>query len=320
MVAVITKLGDINMTFYRSDILIKELRMQQGLTQVQLCEGICTKGTLSRIERGLYRPDWYTFERLMQRLGEDPYKYYTDIITVEDQRRIEMKDKINNLLKEKKSETDQEVEGLISVLEQEKNFKNGINLQFLLYAKARLAFHRKDFISTYDLATAALRITKPYFSEDNPLTYILSIDEINLINLIAVVHFSNNSVEKAAELLLRIKESMDLNLLNDEKRIKAYLQILYNITKYYGLLKRYEECLPLCDRGVELCTTYRNSFFHPLFIFHKACCLLYLQDIENGADLAGKTYSIFMGLDRYAEALQVVDYLKSEFNITLPFA
>jgi transcriptional regulator with XRE-family HTH domain len=60
---------------FSADTLIKSLRKAKGLTQHELCEGICSQDELSRIERNKHRPTWYVFERIMQKLGEDPNRY-----------------------------------------------------------------------------------------------------------------------------------------------------------------------------------------------------------------------------------------------------
>lgn len=301
------------MALFQVDILIKQLRTNNGLTQEQLCEGICTKDALSRIERGLRRPDWFTFEKLMQRLGEDPNKYYTDIATKKDMQIIDTKINLKNLLRDKK---DDEARTLIAELENTEDFKEGKNLQFLLKVKSALAFRQKDYESMYNYAVEAIKITKPDFEEEKIDTYILFYDEIILINQISTALFFISSVEKATDTLLKLKASMDKCYADDDEKVKTYITILYNITKNLGLLKRYEESLEICDIGIVLCQKYQNAFLHPMLLFNKAYCLLYSGKKEEGINILQKVYALFLGYDRLAELAEIESYVEKEFGIT----
>ena len=306
-------MGGLNMTLFQVDILIKQLRKNNNLSQEQLCEGICTKDTLSRIERGLRRPDWYIFERLMQRLGEDPQKYFTDIATKKDKQILEVKDQLKYVLRSKNND---EAATLISELENKEDFKEGLNLQFLLKAKSSLAFNKKDYRGMYDYAVDAIRITKPYFNEEEIDSYILFYDEIIIINQIATAHSFISSLAKSTDILLKLKVSMDNGYIDDDEKIKTYITILYNITKNLGLLKRYDESLEICDIGINLCIKYQNSFLHPMILFNKAYCLLHLEKKEEGINILEKVYALFIGNDRLTELAEIKNYVEKEFGIS----
>ena len=57
------------MAQYPLGIIIRQRRDMLGLSQQQLCQGICDRSTLSRIERGDQLPSYYTLHALLQRLG-----------------------------------------------------------------------------------------------------------------------------------------------------------------------------------------------------------------------------------------------------------
>lgn len=300
------------MTLFQVDILIKQLRKNNNLSQEQLSEGICTKDTLSRIERGLRRPDWYIFERLMQRLGEDPQKYFTDIATKKDKEILDVRDKLKYLLRDKNID---EAETLIEELNNNKSFQEGSNLQFLLKSKATLAFNKKDYHGMYNYAVDAIKITKPHFNEELIDTYILFYDEIIIINQIATAHFYISSTEKSTDTLLMLKASMDKGYIDYDEKIRTYITILYNITKNLGILKRYDECLEICDIGIELCQKYQNTYLHPMLLYYKACCLLYLEKKEEGISILEKAYALFIGYDRLTELAEIKSYVEKEFGI-----
>lgn len=60
--------------YYGADVitigrLIRELRIQQKVSQQVLCQGLCSKSKLSKIENGTLNPDVILAETLLQRLG-----------------------------------------------------------------------------------------------------------------------------------------------------------------------------------------------------------------------------------------------------------
>ena len=55
--------------------ILRRIRIEQGMTQEALVEGICTAGYLSRVENGSQIPSRQIYQFLMERLGESGYSY-----------------------------------------------------------------------------------------------------------------------------------------------------------------------------------------------------------------------------------------------------
>ena len=55
---------------------IKQRRLDLGLTQEQLCDGICEPMTLSRLENGKQTPSRNRINALLQRLGLPDDRYF----------------------------------------------------------------------------------------------------------------------------------------------------------------------------------------------------------------------------------------------------
>lgn len=69
-----TSFSDGTYDFFSSDLLtigklIRELRTEQHLQQTVLCQGLCSKSKLSKIESETLQPDIFLTEALLQRLG-----------------------------------------------------------------------------------------------------------------------------------------------------------------------------------------------------------------------------------------------------------
>ena len=295
------------------DTLIRTLRDSKGITQKALSEGLCSKDELSRIERGLRRPHWWLFEQLMQRLGEDPQMYYaafTSIITQEDKRVLDLRAELAHLLRDPKRKD--EAEALIIKLEQDKAFKEGVHLQFLLKSKATLAYHRHDYKSLEEYALDAIKLTKPAFNEKDISSYILSSDEFRLIQHITAAR-AITSLEESADILLKLKNA--LNNICGETKIKLYPSLIYNLTKCLGLIKRFDECISYCDQGIVFCREYRDSYYIPLLFINKAYCLFHMEKRSDAIDVTKEAFSIFTAFDRHAEISTVKTAFETEFGV-----
>lgn len=55
--------------------IVREIRVEQGMTQEVLADGICTTSYLSRVEHGSQIPSREIYQSLMERLGESGYSY-----------------------------------------------------------------------------------------------------------------------------------------------------------------------------------------------------------------------------------------------------
>lgn len=63
------------MAVYSMGTILKKCREMKGITQEELCYGICTASGLSKMEHGLREPSYVKFASLMERMGEWPEAY-----------------------------------------------------------------------------------------------------------------------------------------------------------------------------------------------------------------------------------------------------
>ena len=282
------------MPAYSCDVLIKTLRLEKGLTQSRLAEGICAKDTLSRIERGERLPDWYTFSQLMERLGEDPDKYYKTIITKNDKYFLDVQEEINGYLRYQDYEL---LEKRVLEIEQEELFKSGVYLQYLLATKAAYYNHvGKDAQETLDLVTEALRLTRKNFDEDKIDTYILSEREILCINVMAIAYDRLSGLEKTLSIFQKLKMSLDKNYMGDKWKNDFYRILLSNTARVLRYTGRHSECVELCDEGIAQSRQYSDMSLYPKFMANKGFSLLHLGREQEGNELLVQLCCFYTGI------------------------
>jgi len=299
------------------DSLIRRLRKERNLKIAELADGICSEEHLTRIERGKRAPSPWVLRTLMERLGEDSNKYYTDVVTLEDKYVVNEKDKLKNLLRMCTSESNERAERFIVRLESDRAFSTKENKQFLQMSKAALAYNRENYEDLYNFATDALSVTKKNFDVDKIETYFLSCDEIWLVNQIGIASAFVKSMEKSTNIFRMLRKVIEKGCIESDVMIHTYTSLTYNLSKNLGIAGEFEECLEVCNKGIEWCIKHRESFCHPLIIFHKACCMIQLDNRSEGIIMLEKACAFLKGLGRDNELLQIKGYAEQQFQIII---
>ncbi|MCI8528540.1 MAG: transcriptional regulator [Lachnospiraceae bacterium] len=157
--------------------LIQELRLEQHVSQQVLCQGLCSKSKLSKIENGTLQPNIALAEALLQRLGVSE-RIFTFWGNEKEAKLYELKFKLIHhqiMKKETRKNLLCEMEHLLD--------DNDI-----LYRQIYLAFKSLQSDSINDKITGlfnALHITLPNFDIHQIHRYRLSWEELSLLNNIA---------------------------------------------------------------------------------------------------------------------------------------
>jgi len=253
----------------------------------------------------------------MERLGENPSKYFIDVILPEDRRILDLKEELKNLLHDESNEGDKKAKEFIDKLDLDKAFSTPENQQFILTKRATIASRLDDPSTMHNYAYQALLITRPNFDEHKISSYILSLDELWLINQIAVAYILMGVIEKAADIFIALKMLIEKRFVEGDDLINIYSSVIYNLSKCFGILEKYEECIDVCLIGLDWCKRHRNSYHYPLLLSTKALCLLHIGKLDEGKDVLKKSYALFMGFERYEELQLTINYVENEFGIEI---
>lgn len=224
------------MKAYNIGDCIRQLREEQNVNQEDLCRGLCSKSTLSRIERGCHVPSMGTVALLLQRLGvnEDSLSFLLGTAEME----------ISNLHKEIEALNAQrkydEALQKIGRMEQLTDPKDRVMQQFLLRSKALAGYlqdgQRVDYdnLTKREMLLRAIELTHPSFSLDNIGRCLLGIDEIKTINQIAITYSDAGDRRYAIHIYRQLFEYPRSRFYNTEAEVSVLTMLAYNYSRLLG--------------------------------------------------------------------------------------
>ncbi|MCL2188971.1 MAG: hypothetical protein FWC16_08640 [Defluviitaleaceae bacterium] len=234
-------------------------RTQATLTQAELCNGICEKSTLNKIETGKLNGTVYQLEALMQRLGRHMEYYFDNYLTPDVFADREMEEEIKTRLA---TRCYNGAEELINILMQKNTHQKGLGKQIILLRKTALLYNRNQRNATYfSMLMDAWNITRKGVDIDAAHKHRLTIIEISLLSQVATYFCANGEAERG----LRLFENLRRNLLfyyEDElERMRVYPMILYNLSNNLGRNKKHAKEMEIILEAENLCLKHGNLYY-----------------------------------------------------------
>lgn len=296
---------------YNIGDIIRTTRIEQKVTQEELCSGLCSVSNLSRIESMWQVPNMALFEALMSKLGKD-VEIYTPMAGQDDIDKYVLRQKIRKHITYKEFD---KAESLLSVLEEKSNL-GVIYKQFIQYTKAVVLFNRskerEDLLLALDMLLKAIVITFPDYTYSSLSKHILTREEVTIVNNIANVHSMLGERKLAIEEFYALKEYYDNKMVDTEEKAIMYTMILYNLSRLLGLENRHDECIKLCDIGIECCIDHGKLTTMPQLLLNKGCSLLESGDIEQAMPILQESYFIYRAVKRLDACMKIENYIKDK--------
>lgn len=307
------------MKAYNIGDCIRQLREEQNVNQEDLCRGLCSKSTLSRIERGCHVPSIGTVALLLQRLGvnEDSLSFLLGTTELE----------ISNLHKEIEALNAQkkydEALQKIGQMEQLTDPKDRVMQQFLLRSKALAGYlqdgQRVDYdnLTKREMLLRAIELTHPHFSLDNIGKCLLGIDEIKTINQIAITYSEAGDRRYAIHIYRQLFEYPRSRFYNTEAEVSVLTMLAYNYSRLLGQERRYEECIEYAQMGYEACIRYNKCYELGGLLINMACALHALGQDEESKERAKSAYHAYHLMRRFSEADNVKNFIRETFGLEI---
>lgn len=269
------------MSGYTLGAYIYDARKKMGITQEELAFGICSPGTLSKIENGFTIPKRRNYEALMQRLGKScggsaHYWEQVDRTLYDGMRKIIQCMAVND------------VTGCHELLQQYADCAEGdvLAMQFMRYMTAIV--HSRQKVPAQEVLRelmAALRLTVMDTEHYMKQKRMYTVDEILILNNIAIQYQRLQESGKAARIWIGMKDYLEERCVDEETKEKVYPLILCNCAQILLEMEVFREALLLFERGITICSYYSRCYLLPSLLYGKADCLCRLGQDEQASSL-----------------------------------
>ena len=266
--------------------LIQKRRLELKLTQEQLGDGICEPITISRLENGRQTPSMNKLRALLQRLDLPEDKYYA-LVSKNEMQVSDLQTEIVSCNVLKDSER-----GLTKIAELEKLADPDDTLiqQFILRSKVLLGKKENEQMIPYpyeeklDMLFEAIRLTAPNFDIDAIYEGLYSIDEVKVINQIALTYSRNDEHKKAIDIYYQLLRYIKKHFQNVLQSGGLLPLVCYNYARELDLVKRYEDALEIAQLGWQACVQYGQYRNLPAIIALMAECYHFLEEDEKSKE------------------------------------
>ena len=282
---------------------IKQRRLDLGLTQEQLCEGICEPMTLSRLENGRQTPGRNRINAILQRLGLPDDRYFALLSKHELEMEALQKEIVGY------NSTHQAEEGFekLRQLEQIADPEDSIVQQFIL--RSRVLLGRLDKRCSpqeqIDLLMQAIRLTVPRFTLEKIESFLYSMEEIKIISHIGSCYADDGQNEKAADIYHQLLRYVQMHFQETVTSVGLLPMVLFNYACVLFQCGRYREAADSAKEGREACIKYGHYQHLPGCLETEAECRYYMGDHEKSAELYHQAYYLCKVIG-YQVGLQIV--------------
>lgn len=226
--------------------VLRKRRLELGLTQAEVCEGICEPSTLSRIENKEQTPCRSKLIALLQRLGLPEDRYYA-LVDKNESQISELQAQITFCNIHRSSE-----DGLHKIVELE-NLASSNDLltkQFILRSKVALGKCVDGHIVPYsfterlDMLFSAMDLTCPNFNISDISHGLYSINEIKIINQIALTYSNAGQRNISLNIYSQLFEYVQ-NHVSPLNQTMVIILVAYNYSRDLCYEKRLEESIKM---------------------------------------------------------------------------
>lgn len=302
---------------YSLGAFVKQQRIDKKISQEELAEGICTQSALSRFENGgqALKPEALT--AILQSLGFSDSEisllvrgkdvaYYHERFQLRQAYIIGDFETAKIILEKNKE--------IIPTLPP--FYRQTFETVDILMKIRSGELSNSEALCRFE---ETIRLTHSGYTKDN-LPSLLTYEDILILNNIALQYAEIGERDTTIKIFYHIKNFYDSMICDIEEALRTQPMILYNLSKYLGLSKRYSECISICEEGIKLAVetgrcshlseTYYNlswslyhrnrpgdkeaSLYYIKLAYYTACSVMKEDDIKWFAEVIKDRYNITM--------------------------
>lgn len=275
--------------------IIFTLRKHYNISQEMLSSGLCSDATLSRIELGERIPDKFLLDALLQRLGKSPDKLET-ILSERDYYLYVKRQAIEKAIFEHDFSL---AESELKTYEEQKECEEKLHQQYVYKIKSILIEElNSDTNESIQCLLNAISLTLPEFHIDTIFQYLLSIEEIYLLLMLAQAYSKIELNQEAFHILHNLINYLDDKYSDEEEKVKVYPKAVYLLSKLLLMQDKYQELVELCLKTIDLIVS--NGVINCLLELLQLC-IIGLRHQDNQELLTLTTHQFDSLLELYKE-------------------
>lgn len=271
--------------------VIKSVRIEQGIKQLQLCRGICSVATLSRIEAGERDMDYLLTIMLFQRLGyrADKYEFYGSKEEMEQwEQRCDMEQyRHDGNYKALEAELGQYQERWEHVIK-----GNLLQIQYMSFIEGVVSGWKGQREKERILLEQAISLTVPKWRDGWDREMVVGEIELDILDSLSDVLEREGMKDDAYEIRKSILNYFELKRERKSEMVQRYMGTLCKITAYLYEKEMFRKGLELCENGLQILSDQNRVCYWPDLLFWKGKIL---EAIER---------------DGYVESQKIVDTYK----------
>ena len=317
------------MARYNVGEIIRDARIRKELSQEDLATGICSVGNLSKIENGSRQPTAYTFQLLMERLGEtvDVYPVY---VSAQEMQQYQLKHEIEkDVYFGRYADIEQKLETLKELISE----KDSLNLQFVwaMEAICKIESGTMSDESGLEQLERASHLTIPDFMPGREPKCLLTNVETTIINNIAITLRKINRNSEAIVLLRMLEKQLYTMWHEEQRRDDSYTMIAFNLSNALEDEHDYQEAGEVAARGVHYCVAEGVLYYFPYLLTNEGCNILRvaeqqkdlmsleerMQKQQAGKNKLRQAYVLFQACRNDGNADILKDIVEDEFHISI---
>ncbi len=284
--------------------IIKKKRFEMGVTQEQLCEGICEPITISRLENGKQTPSRNIVIAILERLGLPEDRYY-GILNRREIELMALQDEINDYNARLAGMSEAEVSDIRKEVfdkqaELERMIDDGdlFSRQLLIVSKImwRNTDHEYSSDEMIEKTTEAIRLTCHGFKIDSIGEGLYSKYEAKLINYLAHLYKKAGKTQEAMHIYEQLLEYMEAHSINASYARSFTTVICLNYALLLNNAGNYSEGLRIADTGRQICV--EHGYYQSLsgLLSAMATAKYHLGDREESESLFMQSLYIFKAI------------------------
>ena len=280
-------------------LTIKKLRMQAGLSQTKLAEGICDRTTIIHLEKGRAKqPSIYLLNQLCRRLS----------ITLDDFFLLAYGGEINQFwLKRNEIDALMKIRDYEGALKLAKKYYNEslhpVDKQYYGLVEANYYYSIKNYDLAKDIYLQNLNITSSILKDE-----VYTLTEMRLINGLIYCNWRIDNKLRTPETLnyIRILNNSIYNYPMD-KDYRIIISLMICTIHFYFTLQQYDDTIIIINNAVELSHKYRCYDYLGNLWLMLANIYEILKNVEKSKEyynLSNTFFNLFKENETYEQSLK----------------